>query len=65
MSWLNEAIQRLLSRLNDKVSSDDSSKELVQSEIDTSRVGDSAEDDLDLIKNVDSVAPFLETSQDE
>ena len=65
MSWLNEAIQRLLSRLNDKVSSDDSSKELVQSEIDTSRVGDSAEDDLDLIKNVDRVAPFLETSQDE
>ena len=65
MSWLNQAIQRLLSSLNDKVSSDDSSKELVQSEIDTSRVGDSAEDDLDLIKNVDRVAPFLETSQDE
>ncbi len=65
MSWLNQAIQRLLSGLNDKVSSDDSSKELVQSEIDTSRVGDSAEDDLDLIKNVDRVAPFLETSQDE
>ena len=64
MSWLNQAIQRLLSGLNDKVSSDDSSKELVQSEIDTSRVGDSAEDDLDLIKNVDRVAPFLETSQD-
>ena len=65
MSWLNQAIQRLLSGLNDKVSSDDSSKELVQSEIDTSRVGDSAEDDLDLIKNVDRVAPFLEPSQDE
>jgi len=65
MSWLNQAIQRLLSGLNDKVSSDDSSKELEQSEIDTSRVGDSAEDDLDLIKNVDRVAPFLETSQDE
>ena len=65
MSWLNQAIQRLLSGLNDKVSSDESSKELVQSEIDTSRVGDSAEDDLDLIKNVDRVAPFLETSQDE
>ena len=65
MSWLNQAIQRLLSGLNDKVSSDDSSKELVQSEIDTRRVGDSAEDDLDLIKNVDRVAPFLETSQDE
>ena len=65
MSWLNQAIQRLLSGLNDKVSSDDSSKELVQSEIDTSRVGDSAEDDLDLIKNVDRVAPFLETTQDE
>ena len=65
MSWLNQAIQRLLSGLNDKTSSDDSSKELVQSEIDTRRVGDSAEDDLDLIKNVDRVAPFLETSQDE
>ena len=65
MSWLNQAIQRLLSGLNDKVSSADSSKELVQSEIDTRRVGDSAEDDLDLIKNVDRVAPFLETSQDE
>ena len=65
MSWLNQAIQRLLSGLNDKVSSDDSSKELVQSEIDTRRVGDSAEDDLDLIKNVDRVAPFLETGQDE
>ena len=65
MSWLNQAIQRLLSGLNDKVSSDDSNKELVQSEIDISRVGDSAEDDLDLIKNVDRVAPFLETSQDE
>ena len=65
MSWLNQAIQRLLSGLNDKTSSDDSSKELVQSEIDTRRVGASAEDDLDLIKNVDRVAPFLETSQDE
>ena len=65
MSWWNQAIQRLLSGLNDKDSSNDSSKELVQSEIDTSRVGDSAEDDLDLIKNVDRVAPFLETSQDE
>ena len=65
MSWLNQAIQRLLSGLNDKDSSNDSSKELVQSEIDTRRVGDSAEDDLDLIKNVDRVAPFLETSQDE
>ena len=65
MSWWNQAIQRLLSGLNDKASSNDSSKELVQSEIDTSRVGNSAEDDLDLIKNVDRVAPFLETSQDE
>ena len=65
MSWWNQAIQRLLSGLNDNDSSNDSSKELVQSEIDTSRVGDSAEDDLDLIKNVDRVAPFLETSQDE
>ena len=65
MSWWNQAIQRLLGGLNDKALVGDSRKELVQSEIDTSKVGDSAEDDLDLIKNVDRVAPFLETSQDE
>ena len=65
MSWWNRAIQRLLGGLNDKALVGDSRKELVQSEIDTSKVGDSAEDDLDLIKNVDRVAPFLETSQDE
>ena len=65
MSWWNRAIQRLLGGLNDKALVGESRKELVQSEIDTSKVGDSAEDDLDLIKNVDRVAPFLETSQDE
>ncbi len=65
MSWWNRAIQRLLGGLNDKALVGASRKELVQSEIDTSKVGDSAEDDLDLIKNVDRVAPFLETSQDE
>jgi hypothetical protein len=51
--------------LNDKASDGDSKEEFKQSEIDASRVGDSAEDDLDLIKNVDRVAPFLETSQGE
>ena len=65
MSWWNRAIQRLLGGLNDKALVGDSRKELVQSEIDRSEVGDSAEDDLELIKNVDRVAPFLEASQDE
>lgn len=65
MSWWSRAIQRLLGGLNDKALVGDSRKELVQSEIDRSEVGDSAEDDLELIKNVDRVAPFLETSQDE
>ena len=65
MSWWNRAIQRLLGGLNDKALVGDSRKELVQSEIDTSKVGDSAEDDLDLIKNVDRVAPFLETDEGE
>ena len=65
MSWWNQAIQRLLSGLNDKASDGDSKEEFKQSEIDASRVGDSAEDDLDLIKNVDRVAPFLETGQGE
>ena len=65
MSWWNQAIQRLLSSLNDKGSGGDSRKELDQSEMDTSKVGDSVEDDLDLIKNVDRVAPFLETDEGE
>jgi hypothetical protein len=65
MSWWNQAIQRLLSGLNDKGSGGDSRKELGQSEMDTSKVGDSVEDDLDLIKNVDRVAPFLETDEGE
>ncbi len=65
MSWWNKAIQRILSGLNDNTSSGDSSKELGQSEIDTRKAGDSAEADLDLIKNVDRVAPFLENNQGE
>ena len=65
MSWWNRAIQRLLGGLNDKALVGDSRKELVQSEIDRSEVGDSAEDDLELIKNVDRVAPFLETDEGE
>ena len=65
MSWWNQAIQRLLSGLNDKGSGGDSRKELGQSEMDTSKVGDSVEDDLDLIKNVDRVAAFLETDEGE
>jgi len=65
MSWWNQAIQRLLSGLNDKNSDGDTMEELVLSEIDTSKVGDSAEDDLDLIRNVDRVAAYLKASQDE